>query len=152
MAAVSIKRSISISQQHFPSNDILIFPDLPVCKNLPEEQILRNRSIGCPVISSYLMPNTEHSVQPKVLRCSSGKNTDRFPKREAKVQASGGVQRHAPPGKFFFNSLKLPFPAFLSHSERILASFISSHSVSNAQKLNKKLSNPLPDFNLEFFS
>ena len=59
--------------------------------------------MGAPLISSYLMPNTEHSVQPKVLRCGSGKNTDRFPKREAKVQASRGVKRHAPPGIFFYS-------------------------------------------------
>ena len=37
-------------------------------------------------------------------------NTDRFPKRAAKAQASRGVQRRAPPGNFLdFHSLKSPF-------------------------------------------
>ena len=40
---------MSISQQLYPSKDILLFPNLPASKNLPEEQIfsriLRNRSI-----------------------------------------------------------------------------------------------------------
>jgi len=40
-------------------------------------------------------------------RCGSRINTDRFPKRASKVQASRVVQAHAPHKKFFdFNSLR----------------------------------------------
>ena len=51
-------------------------------------------------------------------------NTDRFPKRAPKAQASRGVQGMFPLGKFFgFYFTKVSFPGFLSHSDRILARF-----------------------------
>ena len=52
-------------------------------------------------------------------------NTDGFPKRAPKAQASGGVRVHVPRGKFFrFWLSEVLFPGFLSHSDRILASSI----------------------------
>ena len=51
-------------------------------------------------------------------------NTDRFPKRAPKAQASSGVQGMLPLRKFFrFYFTKVSFPGFLSHSDRILARF-----------------------------
>ena len=48
-----------------------------------------------------------------VLRRGSRINTDRFPKRAPKAQASSGVQERAPPGKNLdFYSLKSPFVGF----------------------------------------
>ena len=41
-------------------------------------------------------------------------NTDRFPKRAPKAQASRGVRRRPPPGNFLdFHSLKSPFLGFI---------------------------------------
>ena len=49
-------------------------------------------------------------------------NTDRFPKRAPKAQASRGVREQAPTGKKIgFLLLKVPFPGFPSHSDRMLA-------------------------------
>ena len=49
-------------------------------------------------------------------------NTDRFPKRAPKAQASRGVREQAPTGKKIgFLLLKVSFPGFPSHSDRMLA-------------------------------
>ena len=49
-----------------------------------------------------------------VCRRGSRINTDRFPKRAPKAQASRGVRRRTLPGNFLdFHSLKSPFPGFI---------------------------------------
>ena len=43
---------LSISKQHFPSEDLLFFPNLPASKNFPEEQIFwATDPLGAPVCS-----------------------------------------------------------------------------------------------------
>ena len=52
-------------------------------------------------------------IQKYPLRRGSRRNTDRFPKRVPKVQASSGVREKAPPGiKLDFYYLKSPFLGF----------------------------------------
>ena len=69
---------------------------------------------------------------PCFIVCAYGKlmrgsriNTDRFPERAPKAQASRGVRGHGPHGKCFrFYLPKVPFPGFPSSLDRILASSI----------------------------
>ena len=52
-------------------------------------------------------------IQKYPLRRGSRRNTDRFPKRAPKAQASSGVREKAPPGKKLdFYYLKSPFLGF----------------------------------------
>ena len=58
--------------------------------------------------------NAKRYWQGDRIRRGSRINTDRFPKRAPKAQASRGVRRRPPPGNFLdFYSLKSPFLGFI---------------------------------------
>ena len=80
-----------------------------VWKRIKAEQTVTNG----PSLLNNPSPLLKNDSNNKPLRRGSSLNTDRFPKRALKAQASIGVRERASPDNFLdFNSLKSPFLSF----------------------------------------